>query len=142
MIDSKGIRVDPTKIEAIKDWASPTTLSKHIDIRYHFIKEQVENRVVEVYFVEMKYELAVIFTKALPRERFELLLPLLVMNRITLLLQVTLLMELSVSRGDNMVEIRKNKREENLLKKRQALSNSQPFDGVGVLAQPSTVEKQ
>ncbi|GKC73330.1 retrovirus-related pol polyprotein from transposon TNT 1-94 [Tanacetum coccineum] len=25
--------------------------SKHIDIRYHFIKEQVENRVVELYFV-------------------------------------------------------------------------------------------
>ncbi|GJR01350.1 retrovirus-related pol polyprotein from transposon TNT 1-94 [Tanacetum coccineum] len=51
--------------------------SKHIDIRHHFIKEQVENRVVEVYFVETKYQLADIFTKALPRERFELLLPLL-----------------------------------------------------------------
>ncbi|GJR41386.1 hypothetical protein Tco_1217070 [Tanacetum coccineum] len=25
--------------------------SKHIDVRYHFIKEQVENRVVELYFV-------------------------------------------------------------------------------------------
>ncbi|GJY69774.1 retrovirus-related pol polyprotein from transposon TNT 1-94 [Tanacetum coccineum] len=52
--------------------------SKHIDIRHHFIKEQVENRVVEVYFVETKYQLAGIFTKALPRERFKLLLPLLV----------------------------------------------------------------
>nr|GEZ03784.1 hypothetical protein [Tanacetum cinerariifolium] len=47
--------------------------SKHIDIQHHFIKEQVENMVVEVYFVEMKYRLADIFTKALPRERFELL---------------------------------------------------------------------
>ncbi|GKG07251.1 hypothetical protein Tco_0330220, partial [Tanacetum coccineum] len=26
--------------------------SKHIDIRHHFIQEQVENRVVELYFVE------------------------------------------------------------------------------------------
>ncbi|GJV35500.1 hypothetical protein Tco_1407977 [Tanacetum coccineum] len=57
--------------------------SKHIDIRHHFIKEQVENRVVEVYFVEMKYQLADIFTKALPRERFELLLPLLGMKQMS-----------------------------------------------------------
>ncbi|GKA80459.1 hypothetical protein Tco_0787151 [Tanacetum coccineum] len=51
--------------------------SKHIDIRHHFIKEQVERRIVELYFVETKYQLADIFTKALPRERFETLFPLL-----------------------------------------------------------------
>ncbi|GKA34539.1 retrovirus-related pol polyprotein from transposon TNT 1-94 [Tanacetum coccineum] len=51
--------------------------SKHIDIRHHFIKEQVERRIVELYFVETKFQLADIFTKALPRERFETLLPLL-----------------------------------------------------------------
>ncbi|GJU49027.1 retrovirus-related pol polyprotein from transposon TNT 1-94 [Tanacetum coccineum] len=51
--------------------------SKHIDIRHHFIKEQVERKVVELYFVETKYQLADIFTKALPRERFVTLLPLL-----------------------------------------------------------------
>ncbi|GKD01543.1 hypothetical protein Tco_1171817 [Tanacetum coccineum] len=56
--------------------------SKHIDIQHHFIKEQVENRVVEVYFVEMKYQLADIFTKALTRERFELILPLLGMKQL------------------------------------------------------------
>ncbi|GJR53094.1 hypothetical protein Tco_1403615 [Tanacetum coccineum] len=50
--------------------------SKHIDIRHHFIKEQVERRVVELYFVETKYQLADIFTKALPRECFETILPL------------------------------------------------------------------
>ncbi|GJT38492.1 retrovirus-related pol polyprotein from transposon TNT 1-94 [Tanacetum coccineum] len=49
--------------------------SKHIDIRHHFIREQVENGVVELYFVTMDYQLADIFTKALPRERFEILLP-------------------------------------------------------------------
>ncbi|GJT43559.1 hypothetical protein Tco_0952274 [Tanacetum coccineum] len=49
----------------------------HIDIRHHFIKEQVERKVVELYFVETKYQLADIFTKALPRERFATLLPLL-----------------------------------------------------------------
>ncbi|GKC41296.1 retrovirus-related pol polyprotein from transposon TNT 1-94 [Tanacetum coccineum] len=49
--------------------------SKHIDIRHHFIREQVENGVVELYFVTTDYQLADIFTKALPRERFEFLLP-------------------------------------------------------------------
>ncbi|GJY79545.1 retrovirus-related pol polyprotein from transposon TNT 1-94, partial [Tanacetum coccineum] len=46
----------------------------HIDIRYHFIKEQVENGVVELYFVRTEYQLADIFTKALGRERLEFLI--------------------------------------------------------------------
>ncbi|GJV36060.1 hypothetical protein Tco_1408537 [Tanacetum coccineum] len=48
--------------------------SKHIDIRFHFIKEQVENGVVELYFVKKEYQLADIFTKALCRERIEFLI--------------------------------------------------------------------
>ncbi|GJY78176.1 retrovirus-related pol polyprotein from transposon TNT 1-94 [Tanacetum coccineum] len=48
--------------------------SKHIDVRYHFIKEQVENGIVELYFVRMEYQLADIFTKPLPRERFNFLI--------------------------------------------------------------------
>ncbi|GJR17024.1 hypothetical protein Tco_0965551 [Tanacetum coccineum] len=48
--------------------------SKHIDIRHHFIREQVEKGVVELYFMTTDYQLADIFTKALPRERFEFLL--------------------------------------------------------------------
>ncbi|GJW78670.1 hypothetical protein Tco_0140352 [Tanacetum coccineum] len=49
--------------------------SKHIDIRHHFIREHVEKGVVELYFVTTDYQLADIFTKALPREQFEFLLP-------------------------------------------------------------------
>ncbi|GJX07666.1 retrovirus-related pol polyprotein from transposon TNT 1-94 [Tanacetum coccineum] len=49
--------------------------SKHIDIRHHFIREQVEKGMVELYFVSTDYQLAGIFTKALPRERFKFLLP-------------------------------------------------------------------
>ncbi|GJY41160.1 hypothetical protein Tco_0428430 [Tanacetum coccineum] len=45
--------------------------SNHVDIRYDFIKEQVENGVVELYFVRTKYQLADIFTNALCRERIE-----------------------------------------------------------------------
>nr|GEU59574.1 retrovirus-related Pol polyprotein from transposon TNT 1-94 [Tanacetum cinerariifolium] len=48
--------------------------SKHIDIRHHFIRGQVEKGMVELYFVTMDYQLADIFTKALPRERFKFLL--------------------------------------------------------------------
>nr|GEY93396.1 hypothetical protein [Tanacetum cinerariifolium] len=49
--------------------------SKHIDIRHHFIREQVEKGVVELFFMTTDYYLTNIFTKALPRERFEFLLP-------------------------------------------------------------------
>nr|GFA52144.1 copia protein [Tanacetum cinerariifolium] len=49
--------------------------SKHIDICHHFIREQVERGVVEIYFVTTDYQLADIFTKALPRQRFEFILP-------------------------------------------------------------------
>nr|GEW10759.1 retrovirus-related Pol polyprotein from transposon TNT 1-94 [Tanacetum cinerariifolium] len=48
--------------------------SKHIDIRHHFIREQFEKGVVELYFVTTDYQLANIFTKALPRQRFEFIL--------------------------------------------------------------------
>nr|GEY59030.1 hypothetical protein [Tanacetum cinerariifolium] len=48
--------------------------SKHIDILHHFIREQVERGVVELYFVTTDYQLADIFTKALPRQRFEFIL--------------------------------------------------------------------
>ncbi|GKE50371.1 hypothetical protein Tco_1481629 [Tanacetum coccineum] len=47
--------------------------AKHIDVRYHFIKEKVENGIVELYFVRTEYQLADIFTKPLPRERFNFL---------------------------------------------------------------------
>ncbi|GJR87422.1 hypothetical protein Tco_0211433 [Tanacetum coccineum] len=48
--------------------------AKHIDVRYHFIKEQVENGIVELYFVRTEYQLADIFTKPLPRERLNFLI--------------------------------------------------------------------
>ncbi|GJT33328.1 retrovirus-related pol polyprotein from transposon TNT 1-94 [Tanacetum coccineum] len=41
---------------------------------FHFIKEQVENGIVEFYFVNTEYQLANIFTKALGRERIEFLI--------------------------------------------------------------------
>nr|GEX73730.1 copia protein [Tanacetum cinerariifolium] len=56
--------------------------SKHIEIRHHFIREQVERGVVELYFVTTDYQLVDIFTKALPRQRFKFILPRLGSSRI------------------------------------------------------------
>nr|GEU66142.1 hypothetical protein [Tanacetum cinerariifolium] len=42
--------------------------TKHINIRYHFVKEHVERGTIEHYFVGTEYQLADLFTKALPRE--------------------------------------------------------------------------
>ncbi|GJX77448.1 retrovirus-related pol polyprotein from transposon TNT 1-94 [Tanacetum coccineum] len=57
--------------------------SKHIDIRYIFIKEQVENGVIELYFVRTEYQLPDIFTKALCLERIEFLIDKLGMRSFT-----------------------------------------------------------
>nr|GEW88319.1 hypothetical protein [Tanacetum cinerariifolium] len=45
--------------------------TKHIHTRYHFIKEQVEKGIIELYFVRTEYQLADMFTKALPEDRFK-----------------------------------------------------------------------
>ncbi|GJT63504.1 retrovirus-related pol polyprotein from transposon TNT 1-94 [Tanacetum coccineum] len=57
--------------------------TKHIAVCYHFIKDQVENKVVELYFVKTAYQLADIFTKAFARDRFEFLINRLGMQSIT-----------------------------------------------------------
>nr|GEW35457.1 hypothetical protein [Tanacetum cinerariifolium] len=44
--------------------------TKHIAVRYHFIKEHVEKGTIELYFVKTDYQLASIFTKALRADRF------------------------------------------------------------------------
>ncbi|GJY21798.1 hypothetical protein Tco_0394364 [Tanacetum coccineum] len=57
--------------------------TKGIVVQYHFIKEQVENDTVELYFVNMAYQLVDIFTKELGRERFEFLINRLGLESIT-----------------------------------------------------------
>nr|GEU95432.1 retrovirus-related Pol polyprotein from transposon TNT 1-94 [Tanacetum cinerariifolium] len=47
--------------------------AKHIDVRYHFIKEKVEKGIVELFFIGTEYQLADLFTKALLVERFKYL---------------------------------------------------------------------
>ncbi|GJZ93947.1 retrovirus-related pol polyprotein from transposon TNT 1-94 [Tanacetum coccineum] len=62
----KGIALSCNTVQHFK--------TKHIAVRYHFIKEQVENEVVEIYFVKIDFHLKHIFTKALARERFAFLI--------------------------------------------------------------------
>ncbi|GKC88035.1 retrovirus-related pol polyprotein from transposon TNT 1-94 [Tanacetum coccineum] len=47
--------------------------TKHINIHFHFIKEHVEKGTIKLYFIGTEYQLADLFTKALPKERFEYL---------------------------------------------------------------------
>nr|GEX30311.1 retrovirus-related Pol polyprotein from transposon TNT 1-94 [Tanacetum cinerariifolium] len=42
--------------------------TKHVDVRYYFIKEKVEKGIVKLFFVKTEYQLADLFTKALPEE--------------------------------------------------------------------------
>nr|GFD05967.1 retrovirus-related Pol polyprotein from transposon TNT 1-94 [Tanacetum cinerariifolium] len=44
--------------------------TKHIALRYHFIKKHVEKGMIELYFVKTDYQLADLFTKALPSNHF------------------------------------------------------------------------
>ncbi|GJZ97297.1 retrovirus-related pol polyprotein from transposon TNT 1-94 [Tanacetum coccineum] len=45
--------------------------TKHIDVRYHFIKEHVEKGIVKLFLVGTEYQLADLFNKALPKDRFK-----------------------------------------------------------------------
>nr|GFA64358.1 retrotransposon protein, putative, unclassified [Tanacetum cinerariifolium] len=68
-------RPDIVQSSAIAISCNPVQHShtKHIHTQYHFIKEQVENGIIELYFVRAEYQLADMFTKALPEDRFKYL---------------------------------------------------------------------
>lgn len=45
--------------------------TKHIQIHYHFIREKVQSKEIEVLYVPTELQLADICTKPLPRDRFK-----------------------------------------------------------------------
>jgi hypothetical protein len=47
--------------------------TKHIPIKYHFLRELVAEKNIKVEYVGIKEQVAYIFTKMLPREAFEYL---------------------------------------------------------------------
>nr|GEV14619.1 hypothetical protein [Tanacetum cinerariifolium] len=68
-------RPDIVQASAIAISCNPVQHSrtKHIHTRYHFIKEQAKNGIIELYFVRTEYQLADMFNKALPEDRFKYL---------------------------------------------------------------------
>ncbi|GKB23875.1 hypothetical protein Tco_0863276 [Tanacetum coccineum] len=57
------------KYVALSTSCAQHSRTKHIHTQYHFIKEHVENDIIELYFVRTEYQLADMFTKALPEDR-------------------------------------------------------------------------
>jgi hypothetical protein len=45
--------------------------TKHIPIKYHFLRERVTQKVVKIMYVDTKEQIAYIFTKPLPKSTFE-----------------------------------------------------------------------
>ena len=69
-----------TKVKLIVDNQSAITLSKnlvyhnqakHIDTHYHFIRECVEDKKIEIMFIRIEDQLEDIFTKPLGRLKFQ-----------------------------------------------------------------------
>ncbi|GJX87330.1 retrovirus-related pol polyprotein from transposon TNT 1-94 [Tanacetum coccineum] len=58
--------------------------TKHIDVRYHFIKEQVEKGIVELFFVETEYQLVNVTKAFIRKDRFKYLVQRLSMRCLTL----------------------------------------------------------
>ncbi|GKC77298.1 retrovirus-related pol polyprotein from transposon TNT 1-94 [Tanacetum coccineum] len=77
-------RQTKVRLALMRQQRSQRSKAKHIDVRYHFIKEQVETGIVELYFVRTEYQLADIFTKPLPRKRFNFLIEKLGMRSMSL----------------------------------------------------------
>nr|GFB26674.1 retrovirus-related Pol polyprotein from transposon TNT 1-94 [Tanacetum cinerariifolium] len=67
--------LDSVEVLAIAISCNPVQHSrtKHIAVCYHFIKEHVEKGAIELYCVKTGYQLADIFTKAFPTNRFNYL---------------------------------------------------------------------
>ena len=47
--------------------------TKHIVLKYHHFREHIRNGKVHIHAIDMREQLADIFTKALPREAFQYL---------------------------------------------------------------------
>lgn len=55
--------------------------SKHIDVRLHFIREEIEKGAVKVFKVDTSENPADMLTKPLPKEKFQLCLDLVKLKR-------------------------------------------------------------
>ncbi|KAJ9546718.1 hypothetical protein OSB04_019261 [Centaurea solstitialis] len=68
------IYCDNTSAIAIANNPVLHSKTKHIEIRYHFIRDHVMNGDVELHFIPIEYQLADLFTKPLDEKRFKQLI--------------------------------------------------------------------
>ena len=70
LLNKIPIFCDNTSAIAISNNLVQHSRTKHIDIRYHFIRVHVMNGTVELYFVPIEQQIADIFTKPLDESTF------------------------------------------------------------------------
>ena len=71
--DPISIKCDNTSAISISKNPVFHSKTKHIPIKYHFLREQVAQKVVKLEYVPTKEQIADIFTKPLAKEPFEYL---------------------------------------------------------------------
>ncbi|KAJ9556737.1 hypothetical protein OSB04_011351 [Centaurea solstitialis] len=74
MLSKIPIYCDNTSVIAIPNNPVLHSKTKHIEIRYHFIRDHVMNGDVELHFIPTEYQLADLFTKLLDEKRFNQLI--------------------------------------------------------------------
>jgi hypothetical protein len=67
------IYCDNTSTISISKNSMMHSKTKHIPIKYNFLREQVAEKIIEVEYVGTKEQVTDIFTKWIPREAFEYL---------------------------------------------------------------------
>ena len=65
------INCDNTSAINISESPVMHSKTKHISIKYHFLRDQVSQKVVKSEYIDTKEQIADIFTKPLPKEAFE-----------------------------------------------------------------------
>ena len=65
--DTSTILLDNQAALAIARHPECHSRTKHIDIAYHFLRDLVENRTIDMIYIDTEYNVADLFTKGLPR---------------------------------------------------------------------------
>ena len=71
--DTMTIHCDNSNAISISKNDVQHSITKHIDIRHHFIEDLVESKILSLEHVNTKYQLIDLFTKPLDGLRFEFL---------------------------------------------------------------------
>jgi hypothetical protein len=65
------LHIDNTSTISFANNSSTTKRSKHMDIRFHYVREEVSNQHIKTAYCHTRYMIADILTKPLPRSRYD-----------------------------------------------------------------------